>query len=121
MRTNKYHAKRIPTEDGVFDSRKEYRRWQELKVMCAAGYITDLQRQVKFELIPCQREADIIGPKGGHKPGKVIEKAVTYIADFTYTEDGKFVVEDTKGMKTPEYVIKRKLMLWLKGIRIKEV
>ena len=46
---------------------------------------------------------------------------MAYIADFAYMQDGKYIVEDTKGVKTPEYVIKRKLMLWLQGIRIREV
>ena len=76
-----------------------------------AGGITDLRRQVPFTLIPSQKGAD----------GKVIEYPVKYIADFVYTENGKTVVEDVKGYKTPEYIIKRKLMLQVHGIRIKEV
>lgn len=94
----------------TFDSVKEYRRFCELRLIERSGAITDLQRQVKFELIPSQR----IG-------GKVIERACSYIADFVYIENGKKVVEDTKGFRTPDYIIKRKLMLWVHGIRIKEV
>lgn len=75
-----------------------------------AGTIQNLQRQVKFELIPSQRI-----------DGKVIERPCTYIADFVYTENGKMVVEDTKGFRTTDYIIKRKLLLWVHGIRIQEI
>ena len=110
------------TVQGVsFDSQKEYRRFRELCLLEKAGQITDLQRQVKFVLIPAQYEPDIIGKRGGVRRGKLIERECSYIADFTYTEDGKPVVEDTKGVKTPYYTIKRKLMLWVHKIRITEV
>lgn len=91
-------------------------------VLQKAGKIKDLQRQVKFELIPTQREPDTIGKRGGIHKGKVIENAVTYIADFVYTDcsSGKTVVEDSKGMKTKDYIIKRKLMLYIHGIKIIE-
>ena len=63
-----------------------------------------------------------MGPRGGVKPGKVIERAVCYVADFVYKDtEGNTVVEDTKGVKTPDYTIKRKLMLYIHKIRIKEV
>ena len=101
----------------TFDSVKEYKRWTELSLLERAGKIKDLQRQVKFTLIPTQRETVEPGKKG-----KVIEHQCSYIADFVYTtESGKQVVEDTKGYRTPDYIIKRKLMLWLNGIRIHEV
>lgn len=103
-----------------FDSVKEYRRFCELSLLEKAGAITELQRQVEFELIPVQREPNTIGVRGGIKQGKVIEKKCSYIADFVYTENGEKVVEDTKGFKTKDYIIKRKLMLWVHGIRIKE-
>lgn len=93
-----------------FDSRKEARRYQELRLLERAGEIQTLQRQVKFELIPSQRH-----------DGKVIERPVNYIADFTYMENGNLVVEDTKGFRTKEYILKRKMMLYLCGIRIREV
>ena len=95
-----------------FDSRKEARRYQELKLLERAGKITDLKCQVKFELIPAQYE-----------DGKCVERAVTYIADFVYTEGRQLVVEDVKSAitrKQKEYVIKRKLMLWIHHIRIRE-
>lgn len=86
-----------------------------------AGEIENLQRQVKFLLIPEQREPDRIGPKGGIRKGKLIERAVYYIADFTYKDKaGREIVEDTKGIRTPEYVLKRKLMLYQYNIRILE-
>lgn len=104
-----------------FDSKKEARRYQELKLLESAGKIEDLKTQVKFTLLPAQREPDTVGPKGGKIKGKVLEREVAYIADFVYVENGQMVVEDTKGMKTPEYVIKRKLLLYMTGIRIREV
>ena len=86
------------------------------------GSIKDLQRQVKFELIPTQREPDTIGKRGGIHKGKVIENGVNYIADFVYTDcnSGETVVEDSKGLRTKDYIIKRKLMLFIHGIRILE-
>lgn len=110
MRYNKYHNKRVITPDGKFDSKKEHIRFMELQIMQKAGIIKDLKRQVKYELIPSQRVA-----------GKVVERSVSYIADFEYTEAGQKVVEDVKGLKTDVYIIKRKLMLQRYGIQIKEV
>ena len=118
---NKYHSKKTTVNGIEFDSRKESRRYQDLLLLERAGVITDLQRQVEFVLIPTQREADIIGVRGGVKKGKVIELAVKYVADFVYKENNKTVVEDTKGFKTKDYIIKRKLMLYVHGIRIKEI
>ena len=122
MRKNKYHARKVTVDGIVFDSRKEADRWRELKLLERAGKITELKRQVKFTLIPTQRKFCCeIDKNGRFKKGEVLERPVAYIADFAYMQDGKYIVEDTKGVKTPEYVIKRKLMLWLKGIRIREV
>lgn len=87
-----------------------------------AGEISDLRRQVPYNLIPPQREPDTVGARGGVKPGRLIERGVDYIADFVYRDKaGNIVVEDAKGVRTKEYIIKRKLMLWVNGIRIKEV
>lgn len=102
---NKYGARKIKAPDGqVFDSVKEYHRWGCLRLLERAGRISDLKRQVKFELIPKQ--------KG--------ERACYYIADFTYYEDGNLVVEDCKGYRTDIYRLKKKLLLWVHGIRITE-
>ena len=121
---NKYQAIKC-TVDGIqFDSRKEARRYQELLLLQRAGAILNLRRQVKYILIPAQYEVyERYGKKGQElKPGKrLLEKECSYIADFVYCENGKEVVEDTKGIKTKDYIIKRKLMLFIHGIRIKEV
>ena len=112
---------KIEVDGIVFDSKKEAKRYSELLLLEKAGAIQDLQRQVKFVLIPAQREPDIIGKKGGRKPGKLIERECAYFADFVYTENGQTIVEDTKGIRTTEYIIKRKLMLHVHGIRITEL
>lgn len=111
---SKYHNRVLSTQDGKFDSVREFRRWQELKLMQKAGEIYELQRQVPFVLIPTQRD---------QLTGKVIERECKYIADFTYRlcKNGRIVVEDAKGAKTEVYKLKKKIMLYRHGIRIKEV
>ena len=105
MMMNKYGAKKVVIGGEVFDSKKEFYRWSDLKLLERAGKISDLQRQVKYELIPKQDG----------------ERACNYVADFVYIDaDGNTVVEDTKGVRTDVYRIKKKLMLWVHGIRIKE-
>lgn len=99
------------TVNGItFDSKKEANRYQELLLLERAGQIQGLRRQERYVLIPSQRI-----------DGKVVERAVHYIADFAYMQDGEWVVEDTKGFKTRDYIIKRKLMLSVYGIRVKEI
>ena len=93
-----------------YDSKREAKRAEELKLMQLAGAIFDLHEQVEYELIPKQAG----------------ERAVKYRADFVYFTDASLapefmVVEDVKGMKTKDYIIKRKLMLHVHGIKIKEV
>ena len=117
-RTNKYKNRKVTVDGIVFDSIKEERRFQELRLLERAGAISGLRRQVKYILIPTQREP---GKFGSLKKGKVIEREVSYYADFVYEENGITVVEDTKGVRTKDYIIKRKLMLLNYGIRIKEV
>lgn len=107
---SKYGSRKVTIDGVTYDSLKEYHRFCDLKLMQRAGIITGLQRQVKYELIPTQRIN-----------GKVIERPVYYYADFVYKMDRQLVVEDVKGYKTPEYVIKRKLMLSVYGIQIHEV
>lgn len=118
----KYHNKKIIIDGQVFDSKKEGYRYRELRLLEKSGHISDLQRQVKYTLIPAQREPDTIGKRGGIIKGKLIEREVSYIADFVYRDNctGELVVEDTKGIRTKEYIIKRKLMLYTQQIRIKE-
>ena len=122
-RRNKYGARKVTKNGLIYDSKKEARRAAFLETLEKAGVIRDLRRQVKYVLIPTQREPDTIGPKGGRKPGKVIERECYYLADFVYTitATGETVIEDTKGVRTKEYIIKRKLMLERYGIRIKEL
>lgn len=106
-RGNKYHARK----SGGYASRKEHRRANELKLMQKAGIISNLREQVRYELIPAQYD----------KQGKLIERACSYVADFVYTEkNGETIVEDTKGMRTDVYRIKRKLMLHVHGVKIIE-
>ena len=117
----KYGAKKTTVDGITFDSKKEAARYLELKMLEKGGHIQNLKRQVEFELIPAQYGPDIITAKGKRKRGPLFERAVKYKADFTYTENGEQVVEDVKGYRTPEYKIKRKLMLKEHGIRIREV
>lgn len=108
---------------GIFDSKKEYDRYLQLSIMQNAGIISELRRQVSYELIPAQYETyERYGKKGNRlKDGKrCIEKSLNYKADFVYRKGGETVVEDVKGFKTKEYIIKRKLMLYIHGIKIKE-
>ncbi len=109
-------------KSGKYHSGREHNRAWELQMLQRAGKISDLQEQVKFVLIPTQREPATVGPRGGLKLGKVIEHECSYFADFVYTDTatGKKVVEDSKGFRTKDYIIKRKLMLQVHGIRIYE-
>lgn len=116
---SKYHSRKI-TRDGVtYDSVHEYNRWCELQLLERAGKISKLKRQIPYTLIPAQHETTL-DTKTGKPKRKCIERACTYIADFTYWEDDKFIVEDAKGMKTDVYKIKKKLMLFVYGIQIRE-
>lgn len=107
----KYNNKKDTVNGQVFDSKKEANRYKELLLLEKAGVIKNLSRQVKFVLIPSQRD----------ESGKLIERECSYKADFKYEENGKVVVEDVKGFRTKEYIIKRKLLLYQYGIRIREV
>lgn len=111
---SKYNARKCVVDGQVFDSVKEARRYCELALLQRVGEISDLRRQVKYVLIPAQYE-EVDGKK------KLIEREVSYKADFVYTENGIEVVEDVKGFRTKEYVLKRKMMLFLRGIRVREV
>ena len=118
---SKYHA--IKTNG--FDSRKEARRYEELLLLQRAGQISDLKTQVPYELIPAQYESyERYGKNGNRlKDGmRLLERACVYVADFVYIDDkGNTVVEDTKGVRTADYIIKRKLMLKVHGIKIHEI
>lgn len=123
---SKYGNSKATIDGIIFDSKKEAKRYTELAILEKMGVISNLQMQVEYELIPAQYEFFERLSKTGKvlKPGrKCLEKKCSYIADFVYFDnDSKaFVVEDTKGFRTPEYIIKRKMMLYKFGIKIKEV
>ena len=102
---SKYGNRKLVTAEGRFDSIKEWNRWRELKLLERAGQISELRRQVSFELIPKQDG----------------ERACHSIADFVYLDDqGKTVVEDCKGMRTDLYRLKKKLFQWRYDMKIKE-
>lgn len=131
MAIPKYKNKKIVVNGIQFDSKKEAKRYQELKLMEDAGMISRLERQVEYVLIPEQREFNAReiytkGPKkGSFKPGKLLERKLVYIADFVYMKNGKVVVEDVKGYREGGayrvFVIKRKLMLYRFGLRVIEI
>lgn len=103
---SKYHNRKVTVDGITFDSVKEASRWQELKMLERAGEITALVRQVKIELIPKTK----------------LYRACYYIPDFTYFDKRvqKTIYEDVKGMKTKEYLLKRKLLYWRHGIEVTE-
>lgn len=107
----KYHSRKVILDGMEFDSHREGRRYRELSLLQRAGEISDLRTQVKYTLIPAQKK-----PSGG------TERAVTYTADFVYRDNaGKEIVEDAKGVKTQQYIIRRKLLLYVHGIEVREV
>lgn len=113
---SKYKNKKV----GKYASKKESDRAGMLKLMQQQGHISNLREQQKFVLIPSQYEEVIVK---GKKKKRCIERETSYLADFTYNDNrnnGVLVVEDTKGFRTKDYIIKRKLMLQVHGIRIKE-
>ena len=118
-RKAKYNNKKAELDGITFDSTKEMKRYIVLKKAQEEGIISDLMLQVKFELIPSQRDGD----------GKVTERAVCYIADFVYFDrrTNETVAEDVKGYRDPSsavykvFAIKRKMMLFFHGITVREV
>lgn len=110
----KYHNKKIDYEGMTFDSKKELNHWLDLKRMEEAGEITDLQRQVEFELIPRQTKPD----------GKFLYHPIKYVADMTYYKDGVYIVEDVKSKMTrklPDYTMKKKLLYYTHNIILTEI
>lgn len=122
---SKYGNKKVTIDGITFDSKKEARRYTELKLLERAGKISNLRRQVKWVLIPAQYETIKRYGKNGKQlksERRCIERECAYIADFEYRDENfKHVIEDTKGMRTKDYIIKRKLMLHKFGIKISEV
>lgn len=121
MKTRKYRNKKVDYNGITFDSKKELERYKVLIIWQNCGVIKDLTLQKRFELIPSQvLKTPRKQPNGGYQR---TEQNICYVADFCYTdiETGKFVVEDTKGVKTADYIIKRKLMKYVHGIEIVEI
>lgn len=106
---NKYHNKKVVANGIEFDSKKEAGRWMELQIMEKAGLITNLRRQVRYQLTPTIHIAG------------VTLRSSNYVADFVYSENGEEVVEDVKGMRTTEYVLKKKFLAFRYGILVREV
>ena len=104
---SKYHNRQSAASDGrIFPSAKERKRYEELLILEKIGEIASLTCQDKWTLIPRQEG----------------ERAVTYTSDFQYFDrQGKLHVEDSKGCRTQQYIIRRKLMLWVHGVKIEEV
>lgn len=102
---NKYHAKKTTIDGITFASKKEANRYVELKLMEKAKAIQDLRIQVAFPLIPKTKYG----------------REIRYIADFTYYENGKLVVEDTKGFRTDVYKLKKRLMAEVHNVLIREI
>src|SRR5688500_13421429 len=103
---NKFGAVKTTVDAITFDSKKEARRYQDLKLLERAGVISELcvdKKQLRYSLVVNS------------------EKICTYVADFRYVENGRTVIEDTKGFKTPEYKLKAKLMKACHGIEIREI
>ena len=105
MRYSKYRAIKTMSDGHTFDSRLEAKRYAQLKLMERAGAIKNVKCQVPFVLIEKNENG----------------RAIKYVADFVYEENGQMVVEDTKGIKTPVYRLKKRLMQEKYGITIKEV
>lgn len=122
IRRRKYGNRKIVTEDGEFASKVEYGRWLVLKEAAKNGEISGLRKQVEYLLIPAQYVPEIKVLKTKEKMvQKLVERPCTYVADYVYIKDGEVVVEDVKGFPDEKYPIKRKLMLYIHGLRIKEV
>ena len=121
---SKYQNKKTVVDGIEFDSKKEANRWKNLRFMERTGTIRSLRRQVRYQLIPAQYETiPQYGKNGLRIQDKrvCVERPCDYVADFVYQMDGETIVEDVKGQRTPLYIVKRKLMLYVHGIKIKEV
>ena len=122
MMWSKYKAKKTTIDGLTFDSKAEANRYLYLRDSQKRGDIRNLRLQVKYVLIPAQYEEEREGKKAGKIKRRLLEREVSYRSDFEYDDmNGNHIVEDVKGMKTKEYILKRKMMLYFFGIRITEV
>lgn len=106
-------SKRFERNGEVYNSKKEYDRYQELLALQRAGKIRNLERRVEIPLLPSQRDEN----------GYVIERAVSFVVDFAYfdIEQDKTIFEDAKEVRSKEYILKRKMMLYIHNIIVREV
>lgn len=118
----RYRLKKLVPQDGcckdslLWDSEKEYRRWGELKLLEKKGEISELQRQLPFRIgILYYKPKCFI-----YVNHDCFKSEIVYKADFTYIENKKLVVEDTKGYHTREYKKKKMLMKKIYGIDVRE-
>lgn len=108
---HKYNAEKSVRGNICFDSKKEARRFDELRVLLKAGRISDLKLQPQFTL-----------QEGFKTTDGIAVRAIRYYADFSYKDkDGNLVVEDVKGVRTREYALKKKLMQERFGIEVQEI
>ena len=126
-RRNKYNAKKVEADGQVFDSKKEKARYENLKNAQSMGAITNLQRQVRYELEPpvVEEYEEQLKTKVVKKT-RTIQRGIYYTCDFQYVLDGNVVVEDVKSSPQQAkldkaYQIRKKLLFARHGIRIKEV
>ena len=122
----KYNATKVTVDGHTFASKHEANRYLELKLLERAGEISDLRLQVEYELIPNQYATEERYGKNGRRLKDkeiLLERKCCYVADFVYTDNrtGETVVEDTKGFKTADYILKKKMLLYFHGIHIVEV
>lgn len=103
---SKYRNEKVEYDGVVFDSKREKDRYKTLKILENRGIISNLRRQVKYTLL---------------ESIKGVQREVSYRADFVYMKNGEEVVEDVKGMRTKEYILKKKMMRALLGIEIHEI
>ena len=106
---NKYKNKKITIDNITFDSKKESLRYQQLKLLERAGVISNLELQKKYIL---QDKFELNGKK---------YREISYVADFVYIQDGKTIVEDTKGFRTEVYKLKKKMFMYKYKMEIKEI
>lgn len=103
-KTNKYHNEKTKVGNITFDSKHEADRYFSLRLLERAGIIKNLARQVRYEIVPKSEYG----------------RALYYVADFVYEENGKTIVEDAKGVKTDVYRLKKRLVAEKFGIIVKE-
>lgn len=122
---NKYGNKKVEFQGLSFDSKKELQRYMVLLDAQRQGKISNLERQVRFELIPAITEDYIEHLKTKDKvKTRTVQLDITYTCDFTYMKDGRLIIEDVKASKamlTKEYQLKKKLLFAIHGLTIREV